>query len=494
MRCTFRLALTVAIGLLASSDAAAAASTDAAVSHLRTAVTTQRNGSHLPLLFSLRQLRDPSLQPLFERLIDHDDWQVQVHAALGLAEVNGGSGLGPTLLTRIRPVAQEAVIASALDLHLLEVEHMRTLLNEAQLETLPRLMLHAELMTLDEQIDVDDVRRFVEDEDLRSSSLACLLLAQHGELNTLADFRSRLENVSPRQQRYALPWLLDAIRQYQFTSANDWIRLLWNEPTLDRRDRRAVAVAALDIDPVGNLDLWREYLGDTPSYADRVRGAFVLLAAGKRIPAETFDELADSADDEPLLSKIIAAGKAICRGDASPQPLIDLLDQQHPHSTDWVMSVLDDLPPAQAEQVYRHLLKQDTTTRRGAIERTGLAVTAAARLFELDPHACTEQLRNTATGDSLQQVLLLGLFESDSPLAGDAAAQANVAGAGREASLRLLLIAKHATTLNAEQKRQLSMIAGGGGRISDVLRVQAAWLHLKHAGKIDVALQRLFPS
>ena len=61
---------------------------DAAIRCLRNAVESQPRGDHLALILALRQLSDESLRPLFLQLVEHLEWQVQVHAVLGLAELD----------------------------------------------------------------------------------------------------------------------------------------------------------------------------------------------------------------------------------------------------------------------------------------------------------------------------------------------------------------------------------------------------------------------
>ena len=88
----FTVASTVALLLALVADGVAGAqpadSTEASLRILKRAVTTQRDGSHLSLLFALRQLHDPDLQSLFQQLVQSDQWQIQVHGVLGLGEIN----------------------------------------------------------------------------------------------------------------------------------------------------------------------------------------------------------------------------------------------------------------------------------------------------------------------------------------------------------------------------------------------------------------------
>ena len=86
----------------------------------------------------------------------------------------------------------------------------------------------------------------------------------------------------------------------------------------------------------------------------------------------------------------------------------------------------------------------------------------------------------------------MGLLESPSPAAGDAARLVKRIGFGRADSLAMILIAKHTPRLTADELHELAVIASGGGRVSDMLQMQAAWLYLKHTSTIERALVETF--
>ena len=81
--------------------------------------------------------------PLFYDLLQHDEWQVQVHALLGLAEIDEAEGLEPWLVTQIDPLAREQVIPNALDMNLLTIAGMKKLIEWDRLETRHHLLLRA---------------------------------------------------------------------------------------------------------------------------------------------------------------------------------------------------------------------------------------------------------------------------------------------------------------------------------------------------------------
>lgn len=495
IRHAIALCLAITACAIAPAQSPSVDPADAAVTHLRKAVQSQRDGSHLPLLFALRQLRDPALRPLFEHLIQHNDWQIRVHAVLALAEIDPAGHIDPALISRVGPTAQEAVIASALDLQLLPVDQIKQTLQLGDLGDLPRLMLYAELALLGHDINLEDLHALIEHDDLRVAGLASLLKSRAGNSAPFQAFQSRFTAASLRMQRAVLPWLLDAVRQYRLTDAEPWLRFLYQDPQLPARDKQFVVLTAFEVDPARNIDLWKDFLSTSPTYSQAVRAGFMLLAAGENAPPHAYDQLLAHFSDDDLLARLTAAGKALALGQDPTDTMINLLDLGHPRTTEWVMTMLRKQDDPAAARVYRHIIQkllEDTLESEAvAPERIGLAVNAATQLFDQDPQWIIDNLLDDNTSTVLRNALLLGMFESESSHAGQAAASLSTIGVGREASLRTLLIARHAPSLTDENKRQLGIIAAGGGRVSDVMRAQGAWLYLKHTGKTQSAIEQL---
>lgn len=457
----------------------------AAVRDLRRAITPQRDGSHLARLFALRQLRDPSLAPLLRRLARDGSWQVQVHATLGLAEIRDPQRIDPALVKQLDAGASEALIANALDMDLIAGEQIRELLQWPDLPPMSRLLLVGELILDDATVEPADVGQLASSEDLRVAGLASLLLARLGDPAAFSTFTDRLATVPRRERDHHVLFVLEAIRQYEVVTAVPWVRRLLEESALTDDARYWAIHTVVDLDVVTGLSYWSAALGDQPAYRDRLRYGMMLLAAGPDVPFDTFDRLGDGDD---LILAIADAGRVMHTGADPSAALITLIEMGHFQSTRWAMDALTELPPAEAERVYLHILETVERDEPGRAERVARAVESAARLFEIDP-ALVRQLLEHADDDGLmQEAILLGLFESRSAAAGDAARTVRRIGAGRADSLALLLIARHADTLEPGDLEMLGRIAAGGGRVSQGLQVQAAWLYLKHSNALDQAL------
>lgn len=496
MRGVLALAVTLSNTVPAFSAAQEADPVGASTQLLRQAATPQRDGSHLDLLFGLRQLRDPQLAPFFDRLVGSEHWPLQAQAVLGLAELEpeGARRIDPSLIARIAPEAQEAVIAATLDLDMLGEDQVPAILAADNLHPMARMFLLAELVMLGKSIDRADLQRLAEADDHHIAGLASCLLAQTGDAGPLGKFRVKLAALASDRRGPVTLWLLEAVRRYELTACADWVRSLLeqSEVEADLVDRGVLALLSLDA-PRG-VDLWRRHVDANSTYGRRVRYGLMLLSASEEVPTAAYEQLRAQGESEELLARIIEVGQAISSGDREQvaKPLIALLDLGHGKSAEWALGYLNDMPKDQASSVYAHLIDRLTHAGPQPGDSVALAVQATTRLFELDSSAVLGRLAAAPDDSPQQQALLLGLFEVHSPEVSEAAKSLRRIGAGRADSMTLLLLARHAETLDPADVRQLGTIAAGGGRVSPVLQVQAAWLYLKHAGQLEAALAAAF--
>jgi hypothetical protein len=216
----------------------------------------------------------------------------------------------------------------------------------------------------------------------------------------------------------------------------------------------------------------------------------MLLQSAEAVPPEYYAQLATDAD--PLISCLIRVGQAISTGSDVVQPLCDLLDLGHVRSMIWAMRYVRDLPSDQATRIYTHLIDAVEGDPRGQDERAARAMEAVRRLFEINSQAVIDRLAGAPDDGILQETILIGLYESQSPLAGEAARKVRRIGSGRADSIALVLIAKHDAALPPQELAALGRIASGGGRVSDTLQTQAAWLYVKQKNAIDSALAKVF--
>jgi len=463
---------------------------DAALRELQLAVTAQRSGSHLPRLIALRQLADPASAPLFRELVGHSEWPVQVHAVLALAELSASRTIDETLTAGLGQQAQEAVTANAIDLKLIEPGQMQRLIAAGTLSPMPHLLLAGELLLRDIAIDPAPLRGWVESENLRQACLSAALLARRGEAGVLDQVSERLDALDPDRRLEHRLLLVEMIRQYRVKAGMDLLAAIVAGDEHRELTYRSV-LAMLEIDQDRGLAAWRDQVGLSPEPRDAVRWGLLLAACDAAVPPAEFDRLA-GVDDE-LTRAIVRVGRARTGSGDLAAASINLLVLDHRRSVDWAVRSLDDGDPEVARAVYGFLIDRLADERPDSPTHIELAVRASAALGRLDVEAVLSRLRAADDDGTMQQAIMLGLFDVPDPRVGEAAGQLRRIGAGRADSLALLLMAKHLPALAPEDLETLGLIASGGSTVADTLRVQASWLYLKHAGRLDDALRTIVP-
>jgi hypothetical protein len=476
----------VLLGAASAGDRAV----DASIRQLRRVVVPRRDGSHLLLLTSLRQLRDPTLRTFFYQLSQYGSPLVRIHAILGLAEIDESGQIDPWLVSQLESAeARYAAISNALVQGLLDTEHIGKLLEWDDLESKARGLLMAELVSGGEPVDREALARLAENPILDVAGLAACVLAQLGEPAALSGYRARVDALPPAERHRHLRLIFRAIAEYKLDAVIDWVEGIAEAPDANPDVAADGVATVLALDPQRGVALWERQLGTSPRYGKCVRFALLLLEAGPPVPASAYDRLPAG---DVLTDTMARAGKAMSTGQDAADALIALLDLGHLKTTRWAMDAARELPDEQAARIYQHLIDRVDGDTRGRDDRAELAMTATARLFEIDPELVTQRLAEASDDSLTQQAMLLGLLESRSPAAGQAARGVKRIGFSQADSVALILIAKHARPPSPEELQQLGVIASGGGRVSDGLRAQAAWLYLKHTAKIEQALAETF--
>ncbi len=461
--------------------------TDSSIRQLRKAVTEQRDGSHLRLLLSLRQLRDPSLKPLFHQLTQHPKWQVQVHAILGLAEIDPNPRVDPWLISHADPFAQEHIIINALDLDLIGLDQIKELLSWGGLNDHPQVLLLGELLNQNQEVDTNVLAELAQSSDDQVNGLASCLLLQLGKREHFERYLQDLQNLPGTYHQPRKLWLFEIARKYKLTSMLDWVEQAVIDPESDPDLVYWGLMTLIQLDPPRGMARWEQCLGPEPSKRALVRYSLLLLESCDEATQEEFDKL---PADDALLRNMAGAGRALCTGENIASSFVSLLELGHTKSTLWIQETIEELPLEQATPVYVAMINAVSKDHvRDA--HVALAVQATDKLFQRDPETLLNLLESAEDDSLLQQTILLGLFETRSLAVGQAAAKLRRIGSGRADSLALLLIAKHASTISDQDRHQIGTIAAGGGRVSDVLQIQAAWLYLKHSESLDHALSQV---
>ena len=482
------LACTIALAGMATQGRTDPA--EASIKHLQQVLTVQRDGSHLAKLASLRQLRDPSLRMLFGTLVDHEDWQIQAHALLGLAELGEEGGLDLDALQAADEKARKVVIAFGLEQGYFTGEQIATMLEWETLDAFSRLRLAAHRLTRGETIDTAPLEALSLGEALPAATVATALLIQAGHPVDLDGVLARIANADPRPRQEALVVLFEVVRDQGIIVASGALVSLLEGDTLDVPLRELGIAALIAIAPDRGYEAWTAALGDSPTHRDEVRALLALLEADPSLTSRARNTITADEDDA-LIDLLLEAGEAVSTGQNITTRLTALLEREHRASTAWVLRTLEDLPGEEAIPIFERMLESAIETDPIDRARIPLAIEASKSLMGLDPQRLLAHLETTDDDSRAQQIVLLGLLEERSPQVLETVASVRRIGAGLSDSLTLLLEARYADDLDPIDLRSLGVIAAGGGRVSTAYQVQAAWLYLKHAGVLDDVMTRI---
>jgi len=480
--------------VLSAADTAADA-VDASVRLLSRAVTPQPAGRHFDLLRSLRSLRRSSLSPLFSRLANEDDPLIRIHGILGLAEVSPEERIDPWLVHRLdSDVSRLYAINLAIELDLVGVDELRSMLAWADLGDLPRLAILAELVRRGEPAELESISALLESSsDIVRAVAACLVADVSGDREPFNAVMAEIAELPEARRAQVRAELVDNVRRYGLDGMSWWLESLVREDSVSETLRRAAVAAALDVDLMRGVGLWEEALDRDPSYANAVHLGLILLEAAAeeadRIEAAAFEQLRLS---ETLPDRLADAGVALARRENQAVALIGVLELGHWRSSLVALDAASSTPVDERVEVYEFALDRLLDVSRASAESESVAARVAADLVDADPDAAAAYLEALPDDSRRQEIFLLGLVRSDSPKAAELARSVKRLGVGRADSLALLTIAKHATALTPDETSDLGVIAAGGGGLSDILGVQAAWLYMEHVDRIEHAMSRLF--
>ncbi|MEM7229221.1 MAG: hypothetical protein AAF432_10445 [Planctomycetota bacterium] len=483
-------AIAVSLFILSGFGSAHAADPyEASVRVLRDTVTTSRDGRHIANLHALRQLRDPSLQPLFERLMDHDDWAVQTHAALALATLDGQPLIPIERIRQCVPNAQGAIVATAIESEDVGSETLREVLSWAEFPDAARLRVLLKLHERGETVPRDMVARLAATSDLEIAGVASALMSECGDLAMLSDFDARLAGIPASGQRTHREVVLMAIRRHGLASARPWIERCLNDHAGDRTTVYAAIGAALTIDPVWGMQLSREAVAAKGSRSEHVRHVMMRMMTSPPLPAKYFR---DQTDDD-MIQTLQAMGVARATGENLADATRALLALRHRRCTAFALDMLTESEPDLQRNVYWSIINDAIATPDDP-SRLSDIVTVASALYDLDPVTMAARLQSLEDDSPFQQAMMLGLIGATDPSLGDAAQGIRRIGSNKADSIALLLVARYTESLEPTDLVKLGRLAAGGGELSDALRVQACWLYVQHADRLAETLARIFES
>ncbi|MBC23043.1 MAG: hypothetical protein CMJ32_03890 [Phycisphaerae bacterium] len=463
---------------------------DAAVQQLSKAVRYRPNNQNHALLLSLRELKDPSLRPLFQALIQSEHWTLQVNGMLGLGEIDPAGCIDPYHLKQLdQPAARLQAMQQAVFMELLGTEQISQILGWDDLQPIERIILYAELQRNGIKPDLDALGELARSEEDEIAGLASLLLNENGDAKPLDAFQQRLGKLTLRRKSELLAELARVSEQCGFENSIVFFMSEASDTGLTMETKAALLSVILSIDPGQGVKLWQAIINRDRSQRTLMRFGMILLGAHDRIPASTYDQMRNG---DVLLEAMANAGEAMSNGTNQAGALISLNELRHHLATTWAIEAASTLPEAEEQLVLLHLIEQFKDVP-GTTSAT-FAIMATNRLMQINPDLVGELLLASDSSGNQREVLLQGLLRSDSDDTSRIAGMIEGSGSRHGNSIALILLARDADSLEQDQLTQLGRIGAGGGRVDQMLQIQAAWLFIKHSGQQGKAMAELFAS
>jgi hypothetical protein len=462
--------------------------------------TTDRRGTHNLLLKAVRHMDDPATAPLFARLAGSKQPGLKIHGILGLAETSPDKQVDLSLIAQIDdPAVQSTVITAAMDDDLLGNEQARQLLDWDGLSAEVKVLVAVRLIQ-DGEFDNTDLlhEALTDSKKLGGGALAALLLVQLQDPAGGEYLRNTVDTSNDPQRDPVRAMLLQTALRHDLTRVAPWASDVAREPGVDPALGLLALRTAMRFGEPGAEALWREmYDNAQDSPANRVRLALTALHLSPWLDPGLFDVLEQSQD--PMLHAMGLAGKRIASGSSDvADPVAALLEFGHPMINAWALGYAREHASDMDAQIILMglVLAYEHSPQRGKARRLDEAIQAVQTLYGRDPDATAKLLRpiltDTSTDKLLAQAILLGLVRTRAP---DAVAVVDgiedKLNSTDAKGLALMLRARSDRPLNDQQISDLALLARGGGRLEDSLRIQAAWFYLKRTGQAKQMLARV---
>ncbi len=463
---------------------------DASVLTLRQAVTYRDTGTQHPQLVALRSLKDPTLQPVFEGLLQAKEAPMRVDGFLGLSELRGERGADPEQLKALGdPAIQTVAITECLGLGLLKPEGIRAILAWKDLPDYDRVLLIAELNRIKEPWDLAMLGEAASSATAEVAGLAAALALEKGDTARWRAFLDQAASLSTVDRQDLMRRIADASRHYLLGPAAVQLLKVTEEST--GVERTAAMAAALRVAPTAGRDAVLQQAQADRSLANLVQCGMLMLAADDAIRADDFGVLKNG----DLMPEAIAeAGAALRTPGMDPTvPLVGLMESANRPISEWAVRQAEKLSPEARRTVLLAAIDRLDTKETPSMHDRLLAALAAQQLIASDPDTLLPRATRKSGRPEIPESIVAAMCDLGNNQAMQLARSMRGSLNQRGESLALVTIAKTAPTLTTDEVRQLGVIGGGGGRVEEPIQMQAAWLYLRHSNQLAKAIAKLTP-
>ncbi|NOG54343.1 MAG: hypothetical protein HND57_08445 [Planctomycetes bacterium] len=454
----------------------------------RVAVATS-GGEHHYFIRGLRQLKDPALATLFGALAQSENRTIRINGLLGLAEVTDPPRLDMTRVSRIDAIRDRAeVMYEAMQLDLAEANELRQVLEWSDVDETTLISTMTVLVHLGNNIPIERTRELMEHSDSAGVRVWATLLLSHLNEVTMpaSDIVAILDELPPSLKRRTVTTILGALYQYPFSGAAPWCAELLNlEPGWPGAKFQIIATL-LKLDPMAGVKVWEQAYAEAGGLSDQLRLILVRLDAAPTIGSPQDWQAAADSDTE-LVAALGQLGQALTGRASVPQAAVRLIGLHHIPSTQWLFQYAsdEDTTADVATPILAAMIEDTLEDGNSLNERLEIAWRAADVLLGLDSDRVV-QIRQRATKQQrrlTEEAILLGSLWTVNPEALALIEEVDQWPSTRAGSLALLLEARYADQLDADDLSRLSLVFRGAGSVSPGYEIQAAWLYIKHTGR-----------
>ena len=461
--------------------------TDSTLRALREGLTSTNDGVQHASMVALRQLRDPSLRPFFERMTKSDDWSLRVDAVLGLAELAQGARIDLELVESLPgETDRESAISAAITLELLDAERVATLLSWDDLPPMAKALLAAELRKLGGTPDGALLAKLSQSKTPEVAGIAAAIeldLGTPGAQAAADAVLATLGALPARARSSAAAQIAEACSISRLRGAAPFVGSLCALADIAPDARMRALGSLLVLSPESGYPLFAKAVEGDRSQLSLVRHAAVLLASGARAPEAEWNRLRNG---DALLEGIADTGAMLARGD-DLSAYAKIVSLNHRITLIAALEGARRIGPSaeRALGIEALALLRDRSKNLGPL--LDPALRALARLAATAPGelrvALEESLSADAPNRELQEAILMSLLGSGTPEASEVASVAR--GRATRLGEAFICLSRARASQNLEQADIdfLATIAGGGANVDPTLRTQAAWLWTRHAGR-----------
>ena len=467
---------------------------ETALRPLKEALLSESEGQQHAAVMALRELRDPTLGPLFATLVTGDRWALRVDGILGMAELDATGKVDLAKVERLPGERdRDAAISAMIALKIADAAQIRAMLEWIDLPSSQRVLLAGELRRLGGTPDATLLARLASSKTPEVAGFAsCILLdLKSPDAAQLAGAaRAQIAALPAASRSAAVAQIAEASAADGLAGAGPFVAELLRLPEVSEEARMRGIGSLLTLAPASAYPLVQSGIAADPSQSSRMRHIAVLIASGARAPAEVWNGFANG---DSMIDELIAAGTALTAGDekAAYARLVGLERRVVLRAAlDGARRIGPSAERALALACLELVMKPGPTPP--ALSETLLL--ALFRLAEMAPEELRAPLNSDGLDEPTREAFLMALLNAGTKEAAEVARTAKGKTSRLGEGQIAVLHARNAVSLSPAELDELMLVAGGGVKVALPVRQQAAWLWMKHAKRCDDAIAALQPA